>query len=136
MPRRVRHGTKAAVSKCQFGRIGCRHDLGCFQIAVCGEVFLTMMFSARLFALGPTLAGAFASLAIAMDAQVHRYWFAQRARQRTLIFGIGADTQVAPLVKDGNRLQAQGIVLEQGQAVIAMVLQKDNGLRSLTTYQL
>jgi hypothetical protein len=71
-----------------------------------------------------------------MDAQVHRFWFAQRARQRTLTFGIGADTQVASLVKDGNRLQAQGIVLEQGQAVIAMVLQKDNGLRSLTTYQL
>jgi len=50
-----------------------------------------MKFSSRLFATSLTAAGAFASLAIAMDAQAHGIWFAQRARQLALIYGIGAD---------------------------------------------
>ena len=47
----------------------------------------------------------------------------------------GAGAPVALLPIEANRLQAPGVVPGPGQAVVVMIEQKANGLRSFATYQ-
>ncbi|NBC36428.1 DUF4198 domain-containing protein [Novosphingobium sp. FSY-8] len=50
-----------------------------------------MKRSTRLFAAGLGLAGAAFAMGLASNAQAHGIWFAQRARQIALVFGLGGD---------------------------------------------
>jgi hypothetical protein len=52
---------------------------------------MMLQYASRSFISAIAVAGAVASFAVSFDAQAHGIWFAQRARQLALIYGIGAD---------------------------------------------
>lgn len=103
----------------------------------------------RLFAasLSVTLAGS--GIALSADAQAHGIWFAQRARQLALIYGVGADDLDAvkrlPLIQSATgydadwapvetRLRAEGPIpiVDSDEPVAAVAAIMDYGLWSKT----
>jgi nickel transport protein len=75
----------------QFERKCGRHALVWICPAIGSQEQVMSHRSSRRFVSGVALAGAIASFVVTIDAQAHGIWFAQRARQLALIYGIGAD---------------------------------------------
>ena len=55
------------------------------------KLFFRTMLTSRRLTISIAVAGAVASVATTLPADAHGIWFAQRARQLALIYGIGAD---------------------------------------------
>lgn len=103
----------------------------------------------RLFAVGLSVAVVGSGLAISADASAHGIWFAQRARQIALIYGVGADDLDAvkrmPLIQSTTcydadwapvetRLRVAGPipVVDSDEPVAAVAASMDYGLWSKT----